>query len=177
MGSTMNVDYFVPLIRHWQISSRVARLLCSAKALRTPADRLAEANAELARLLHDWYKCLPDCFQVKSNGTAGSSVPGVRLGHLLHLHTSFHGSVMASHAIFTYPWVTHFLKEKTRLDFEVQESKSTIAVAESARAILRIIQFTEINANTPHWRVMPESRGARCHKTNGLILGCRSLTR
>ena len=147
----MNVDYFVPLIRHWQISSRISRLLCSAKALRTPADRLAEANAYLNRLLDDWYKCLPDCFKIKPNTVARSVEPGVRLDHLLHLHNSFHGSIMASHAIFTYPWVTPFLKEKNTSAFEVQESKSTAAVAEAARTIILVTQSADINANAPHW--------------------------
>ncbi|KIW99292.1 uncharacterized protein Z519_00955 [Cladophialophora bantiana CBS 173.52] len=137
-------------IRYSKIHSQISRQLLSFKALSMSMNELIGCvnhfHAQLKQLLDE----MPAEFKIGTLARPHHSTR--RLIHILYLHFSIYGSLMAVHAHFFYPWMTsRFATDGSDAALEAQIASSSITVAESARKIILAIRLINTNVTTPSW--------------------------
>lgn len=137
-------------IRHAKIHSQISRQLLSFKALSMPVDELILAVTNFHGQLRQLLEEMPTKFKI---GTLTTPPHSPRLlSHILYLHFSIYGSLMAVHAHFFYPWLTsRFTIQASNATLEDQMTCSSAVVAEAARKIILALRLVNTNVTTPSW--------------------------
>ncbi|KIW98761.1 uncharacterized protein Z519_00424 [Cladophialophora bantiana CBS 173.52] len=145
-GSTLDVEAFMYLIQHSQISSQVSKRLMSVKAFQQPPNTLLETVAQLDHQLREWRDSLPAKLR-PDDRLRSLQVPGdARYFPTILMHYAYYGSLMAIHTIFAYPWVYSTIFGNDRgIVTQDQVIFSSNTVAEAARNIIIIARGLEIN--------------------------------
>lgn len=152
-GSTMDLEFFTYAIRHAQLSSQISHELLSAKALRLGPSSLIDRVQDVLQRLETLQRTLPAHFKVESARESALSNPAIRYDHIMYLHDAYHGSLMAIHSLFSYPWIWVFNNMESNVAVQSQMVASSVALAEAARNIILASRVLEINPSSPHWWV------------------------
>lgn len=149
-GSNIDLQLLSLAAKHAKLQSQISRHLLSLKALSMSCQELIKSvnhyHDQLNQLLED----MPVSFRVST--LARPAYNDRHLIHLLYIHFSVHGSLMAVHAHFFYPWLISRLttNEYDGL-LEAQIAASAVAVAEAARKIILALRMVNANITTPSW--------------------------
>lgn len=104
--------------------------------------------------LNAWFENLPPAFRHVPMGMTAITPPGIHPYHVVFLHYSYHGGLIAIHSSFTYPWgPTRQLGSAERLAFQKQIMVSTNKVIESSRQIILATRWFDPQGSYPTWSV------------------------
>lgn len=149
-NSAIDVEIFSAIIQHAQISSQISKQLMSARTFKKPALQLLNSVIDLDKQLHLFCDTLPSELRpdrpIRSRGPFHSSA---RLTQIAYLHFAYHGSLIATHAIFGYPWLARQLRMEDEALFKSQINISSEKMAHAARSIIMNTGVLTINAATP----------------------------
>ncbi|OAQ65542.2 major facilitator superfamily protein [Pochonia chlamydosporia 170] len=147
-GSTLDISICTAYIRHAQICSQMMKRLLSPQSLNQSADDLLREIEEFETKLTERRLCLPDHLSLDADAllhlTGPHRVKANMSTEYSLLHRAYHGSVIALHANFHYPWISSGILNvdvnNNALRDPVMQNSSR--VAEAARQIL---------ASLKHW--------------------------
>ena len=143
-GSTIDIEIFTHAINHAQIASQISKKLGSVSAFRGSTEGVIETVQILGQQLQQWREELP--FSLRIGNSKAPLVSGSRNRDcVLYLHFAYYGSLMAIHAVFTYPWIAVIFGTDATKAFRDQVSASTETVAQAARNIILTTRHIEIN--------------------------------
>lgn len=115
--------------------------LLSVKAFKQPPEVLFENMEMLERRLEEWRTSLPDYLTLSpTNPSNASAVPYRNRANALRLHFIYHGSIIALHANFHYPWICSVLLMRNELQFRDGIAQSSARAAEASRQILSALR-------------------------------------
>lgn len=105
---------------------------------------------DLEKKLSNWY------LSVRVNDCVGSSsaphVPnGLQMSHSTFLQFTYHGSLIAIHAPFAYPWNRQWHHAEHDTSILTQRQRSAEVVADSARSIIKATQRMQLSAASHLW--------------------------
>jgi hypothetical protein len=154
-GSTINIEIFTHIIKHAQISSLISKNLMSVRAMRSfqqdPTQLLSTVN-EMNRQLENFRDSLPAYLRPGApikQSSEGLSLP--RFIHIIYLHFAYYGSLMATHILLFYPWISaRFITENSDA-FRSQIAISSNTVAEAARNIILTARYIDVDVASPAW--------------------------
>ncbi|KAK4893289.1 hypothetical protein LTR27_008412 [Elasticomyces elasticus] len=137
-------------IRVSRIQSRMSRSLFSFKTLSLSVGELmaivSQLDAQLKQLLEE----IPLEYIISVHSRTLFSPQ--RLIEALFLHFTIHGTIMAVHAHFFYPWMcSRFAVDGYDAALEAQIASSSAIVAEAARKIILGLRMVSVNATMPSW--------------------------
>lgn len=120
------------------------------KSSREPVDVLIQRARKLESELHMWRQSLPTDLQpgVPFRSTIASS-PSPH--QALYLHYAYHGSLIAIHSIFAYPWYSPTLASSKGESFHRQVADSTKALVEASRQIVLAVKYVDVRKPWPAW--------------------------
>lgn len=121
----------------------------SVKAFHQKSDALIQSVNELSEQLQSWRDSLPPHLQLDTILKACHISPGSRNIHSVFLSHIYHGSVMALHTIFAYPWISAMFGNPLSSAIRTQETFSSNILADAARNIIRTTRGIIIDAATP----------------------------
>jgi Fungal specific transcription factor domain len=150
-GSTLELESFRIAVRHARICSQISRQLTTVKVNQMSSKELINTvtyfHGQLKQLLEEMPAHLKIGTLARPSQEDHSST---RLTHILYLHFSIYGSLMAIHAHFFYPWMSsRFVAEGQNAVAEAQIASSSSTVAEAARKILLAVRLVTTNVSTP----------------------------
>ncbi|KAK5051890.1 hypothetical protein LTR84_002693 [Exophiala bonariae] len=152
-GSVVDVEATEIAIRLAKTCSRLLREILSTKAWGIPARELQKAVMDTDKQLKALLDSLPLDLRVGTLAKLSEATyPTARRIYAFYLHFSIHGSLLAIHAQFSYPWLSARLAghlPDTTLD--AQSALSSAIAAEAARNILLAIRTVTSNVATPTW--------------------------
>jgi len=150
-GSMLEIESFTFAVRHARICSQISHQLMTVKASQMSSKELINTvtcfHSQLKQLLQEMPAHLKIGTLARPSQDDHSSN---RLTHILHLHFSIYGSLMAIHACFFYPWMSsRFATEGQNTVLKGQIASSSSTVAEAARKILLAVRLVTTNVSTP----------------------------
>ncbi|OAG42910.1 hypothetical protein AYO21_02861 [Fonsecaea monophora] len=148
-GNATNLDYFVHVVKHAQISGRIARAITRLRKSKQSFHEVKRILTTLQSTLDQWYESLPAT--VRINTTTNEFPRDLHPMKTLYLLFSYYGSTIAINSVMVNFWNTlpiHF--EATHYD-EARDfiSQCTEVVAEAARNIVRNLRHVAITPSTP----------------------------
>ncbi|KAL5314332.1 hypothetical protein ACEPPN_018758 [Leptodophora sp. 'Broadleaf-Isolate-01'] len=151
MGSYSHLDFGIYIIKHAQISSRIAKGFSTVQAYRQSPKDIVKTACDLDKQLRDWRDTLPP-FMQPGNAIKCSDLPAnLTVVHVLYLHYAYFGSLIAIHSTFTYPWSGMFGNDRSAL-LRNQINTSTTITAEASRNIILATKYmSDMQAWTPVW--------------------------
>lgn len=147
-GSMLDLEIFVFAIRHAKLNSRISRQLELLKVARVPTAEFCTTVMKLDQQLKDLLSELPSSLRIGTLAKPheeGNAIP--RRIHAFYLHFSLHGSLMALHSHFFYPWMSTKFSNEGVLESQIAYSCRT--VTEAARKILLAVRMVTANVATP----------------------------
>lgn len=152
-GSVVDVEATEIAIRLAKTCSRLMREILSTKARGIPAHELQKAVMDTDTQLKALLDGLPLDLRVSTLAKLSEATyPTARRIYALYLHFSIHGSLLAIHAQFSYPWLSARLAgHLPDAILDEQMALSSATVAEAARNILLAIRTVTSNVATPTW--------------------------
>lgn len=149
-GSNIQVLSLSIGFRFSKIQSQLSRQLLSLKALSLSASELIKTVSHFHGQLMQLLNQIPEECRVGTLASPPHSA--VHLAHILYLHFSIYGSLMAIHAHFFYPWMTsRFSSDGYNAAVDEQITSSSSTVAEAARKIILGLRLVNSNLTTPSW--------------------------
>ncbi|KAF2186192.1 hypothetical protein K469DRAFT_687197 [Zopfia rhizophila CBS 207.26] len=150
-GSTIDYDFVLQVIKHAQITSKVAKGLTSVKSSKEPHSVLAQRVRELEIGLSEWRENMPSALRP---GTPFEFSPPSPLTHsyrLIYLHFAYYGTMVAIHSIFAYPWYLSTYGRNQGPAFKEQVAASTKAIVEASRQIVLATKYIDARGSWPAW--------------------------
>lgn len=139
-GSTIDPIVLRGVVEHAQICSLMSKRLAAIRTLRHSPDDLMSIVRQLGDSLDSWWTSLPE--HLKNNS---SSEDNIRFCHM------YHGSRIALHTNFTYPWISVLITGNKSQDYQDQLMLSANRAAESAREIIMSTRKIDANVSSPAW--------------------------
>ncbi|KAL4940597.1 fungal-specific transcription factor domain-containing protein [Aspergillus oleicola] len=153
-GSGMSVEFVTQVVEHSRIASDISREVTSFKASCQPPEVIVAKMQQQESRLRAWFQNLPPAFQYVPMGTTQSSSEGLHRYHIVFLQYCYHGSLIAIHSAFTYPWnPAGRLGPAERLVFQDQIALSTKMVVQSSRQIILATRWFDPQGSCPTWLV------------------------
>jgi hypothetical protein len=140
---------FTHAIKHAQIASQISKKLGSVSAFRRNTDDVIETVRVLGHQLQQWRDDLPVSLRIGDPRAPITFSPTRNRDTVLYLHFAYYGSLMAIHAIFTYPWIAVIFGTDATKEFCDQVAVSTETMAQAARNIILTTRHIEINVASP----------------------------
>lgn len=153
-GSAMNSEWLRVLVEHSRIASDIARNVNSAKASKQPIESLVVKVHELETRLREWRENMKPCFRppmLLRRNDEHPLPPDTHWHHIVLLHFSYYGSLIALHSIFTYPWQLSVCCQTRSPIVREQISKSTKTVLEASRQLLLATKSIDPGGSWPTW--------------------------
>ena len=151
VGSNNHVEFCTHAFKHAQISSQIGKQLSTLRSYSLPPEEIIRLAGHFDAQLREWCDALPACMRPGSDINPAEFPPKLHIYHVIYLHYSYYGSLMAIHSIFTYPWSGMFGRDRA-LALRNQVKISTKIVAEASRNIILATKYIDdINAWTPVW--------------------------
>ena len=150
-GSTINLEFFQATVYHAQINSEIARRLNTVKARQQSLEITLRVVQELEAKLKAWRSSLPTNFISNPPFECPNLPPSMHVFHAIFLHFCYHGSLIAIHTSFCYPWNRPGQEVIRDANIVTQRQQSKEIVAESSRSIIMAVQRLQINAASPVW--------------------------
>jgi len=150
-GNSNNIEFCTHIIKHAQLSSRIGKHFSTVQAYHQKPDQIMEIAGELDRQLREWKDAVPE--EMRPGGIIDcTEIPqSLHVAHLVFLHYSYFGSLIAIHSTFTYPWSSILGRERNEA-LRKQVKVSTGVVAEASRNIILATKYiNDIHASTPCW--------------------------
>ncbi|ORX96467.1 fungal-specific transcription factor domain-domain-containing protein [Clohesyomyces aquaticus] len=138
IGSSVDVHVFTLIVRHAQISAGISRRITSVKASKQSSVHAAETVNT------------PD-LRMGSLGGQQSCPSAARRVQAVYLHLAIHGSLMATHVIFFYPWIARRFHCHSEALRHSQLTTSSSMVFNAARQIILTLRSLQVDASTPAW--------------------------
>ena len=149
-GSTADVEIFRAIVKLAQICSQISKRLMSVKAFQQPASDFLASVVDLHTQLEQFHESLSVDWRPGTPITPsqhGLSSP--RLIQIIYLHFAYYGSLIATHVLLTYPWMSGRFREDSSLSFWRQQNLSSATVADAARNIIMNTRALKVDAATP----------------------------
>jgi hypothetical protein len=149
-GGSLDYEFFRSAIGHAQIASRICLQLGSLKTI-TKASILIDTFTALSSQLEEWYNLIPPRLKIDPRGGSSRPPNTARIEQLMYLHYGYHGSLMAIHAVFAYPWMVNYGDFEDKPAVDGQRISSTNAMIGAARNIILSSRMVSIDPACPHW--------------------------
>lgn len=149
-GSTVDVDVLTLMIRHAQICSQIGARIMSVKASKQSFAEARQNVKDIHSQLQELLQSLPAGLDLKRRNLQAPFL-SIQQRLEIYLHFSVHGTLMATHVIFFYPWISFRFRSDLESDFHDQVNKSTAALVAAAREILVMLKTLRVDATCPAW--------------------------
>lgn len=146
--STINLQFFTEVIKHARITSRITRKLNSFKAGQKSVEALLKIANNLEEEVRAWYDAMPSDLKDASLRPSSSTV---HPHHILYLHFAYHGSLIAIHSRFIYPWNQN--RQGQDQYSSIDTSRSVEIVLESSQQIIMATKRVNPNGSFPTWLI------------------------
>lgn len=146
----MDIEAIGNLIRHAQISAQISSCIMSIQAFKKPASETVRTIRRIEEQLQSLLCSLPERLRVACSSDTDLSAASVKIG-ACYLHCAIHGSLMATHMILFYPWMSLRFEKETDPDYHNLLASSAETIAHSARQIILILRSVNVNIATPAW--------------------------
>ncbi|OAL27487.1 hypothetical protein AYO20_09770 [Fonsecaea nubica] len=152
-NSTIYLEANTLAARHAKICSRILRETMSTKAYRLSPHALLRVVNDIDRQLKSLLDDFPNDLQVGALAKLSEEThPMAHRIHTLYLYFAIHGSLLALHSHFFYPWLSARLCDRgSDAGLEAQLHSSSKTVTEAARKMLLAVRTVTTNAATPTW--------------------------
>ncbi|KAJ0420293.1 hypothetical protein BJY00DRAFT_313232 [Aspergillus carlsbadensis] len=155
-GSGISVDFVTQVVQHSRIASDISRELTSFRAASQAPEVIVVKMEQQEARLRAWFQGLPPVYQhppLPGAATQGQGPSdGLHQYHRVFLQYCYHGSLIAIHSPFAYPWnLTGRLGPAERLLFQDQVAVSTNMVVQSSRQIILATRWFEPQGSCPTW--------------------------
>ena len=149
-GSTINIEAVTYLVKHAQISARISSRIMSVKAFKQSPTEAARTVDEIHDQLMDLLNCLPTHLRVPYSPKREFPPMPQRIG-TLYLHCGIYGSLLATHMIFFYPWMSACFGRDPDPRFRNQIRSSAEVIAHAARQIILVLRSVVSDVAAPAW--------------------------
>ncbi|KIX06764.1 uncharacterized protein Z518_04740 [Rhinocladiella mackenziei CBS 650.93] len=149
-GSTIDVEVFTLIIKHAQISAQISRRIMSVEAFKQSSAEAMDTIHDIHRQLLDLLESIPPQLQVK-NAVRHEYPANSRRVHTIYLHFAIYGSLMATHIIFFYPWISLRFGTESDPKFQNQVVSSSETIATAARQIILVLRSITTDVAIPAW--------------------------
>ncbi|KAI5460730.1 fungal-specific transcription factor domain-containing protein [Mariannaea sp. PMI_226] len=151
VGSTLDISICTAYIRHAQVCSQMMKQLFSPQSLDQSADTLFREVEMFDNKLTEWRLRLPDHLRLDADALLHLTGPHRIKANIIRLHRAYHGSVIALHANFHYPWISSgILKADVNNDsLRDPVMRNSTRVAEAARQILASLKYWVPDIGSP----------------------------
>jgi hypothetical protein len=150
-GSTINIEIFTQTITLCRISSTIFKTLSAIKTLSRTPEEVIRVLSNLHWQILQWRDSQPPSLRPDGPINPSQIPPGYHLYHLLFLHYSYYGSLMAIHSIYAYPWNSSLIGSSSLSSVREQINTSSTIVIEASRNIILATKYIDINASLPGW--------------------------
>ncbi|KIW32550.1 uncharacterized protein PV07_04081 [Cladophialophora immunda] len=152
-NSTIYLEATTLATRHAKICSRILQEIMSTKAQRLSPHELLNVVNDIDRQLKSLLDDFPSDLQVGTLAKLSEEThPMAHRLHTLYLYFAIHGSLLALHSHFFYPWLSVRLCDRgPDVALEAQLHASSKTVTEAARKMLLAVRIVTTNAATPTW--------------------------
>lgn len=147
-GSTINVEIFTFMIKHAQISAQISRRVMSVTAFKQSATEAVKTVHDIHNQLEDLAKSAPPYLKVNIPVQPNDYMRPYRV-YAVHLHFAIYGSLMATHIILFYPWISVWFGTKSDPTFQNQVTISAAAIANAARKIILVLRSLTTDVGIP----------------------------
>lgn len=154
-----NLEICKASFTHARLSGEITKRVAAMKSSNPSLRRISDTIQDLSSKLQTWWNSLPAFVSnCKYNlPSSESQLPEhVQLQHVIWLHYSYYGSLLAINSILTQPWTVTFTttdpSEKAEFIRLVAASKATRIQA--TRHFVQMIPQTEITMASPKWQVL-----------------------
>lgn len=147
-GSTINVEIFTFMIKHAQISAQISRRVMSVTAFKQSATEAIETVHDIHNQLEDLAKSVPPYLKVDTPVQPNDYRRPYRV-LAVYLHFAIYGSLMATHIIFFYPWISIWFGTESNPTFQNQVTRSAETIANAARKIILVLRSLTTDVGIP----------------------------
>lgn len=149
-GSRVHVPSLNIAYRLANICSRILHQVLSVKAFQLSPGEMLSMVMHFHHQLMQLLEQLPAECRLGMLSRPSHTTP--RLIHILYLHFSIYGCLMAVHSPFFYPWlVAKFPAQGTNAELDAQLAFSSDTVADAARKMILATRLVTTNVATPSW--------------------------
>ncbi|OQU95201.1 Fungal specific transcription factor domain-containing protein [Cladophialophora immunda] len=148
-GSGLDVEMVTLIIRHAQICSQVTTRIMSVKASKQGFERAYDTVQDIQNQLEGLLQKVP-AFLDNSAAEATPQSPNRRLLSS-YLYSDVHSTIMATHVIFFYPWISSRLGWTSTPLFREQTTMSANTIAHSARQIILQLKTHRLDVSSSNW--------------------------
>lgn len=149
-NSNIDVEAVSYLVKHAKISAQISNCIMTMKAFKAPITEVAKTAQEIHDQLLGLLGCLPPRLRVTCSDKRRFALVLQDVG-ACYLHCAIHGSLMATHMIFFYPWMFARFGKNFESRFKEQIAISADCIAHSARQIIFVLRCVKTNVATPSW--------------------------
>ena len=150
-GSTINIQIFTYTINLMRISSTIFKKLSAIKTLSQTPDEVIRVLSDLHWQIQGWKDTLPPNIRPDAPIDPTQLPPGYHLYHLIFLHYSYYGSLMAIHSLYAYPWNSSIIGSSQISSVSEQIATSSSIIIAASRNIILATKYIDINASLPGW--------------------------
>jgi hypothetical protein len=143
----MNVTYSTTMTRLCQLSSRVAKRLSNAHALRQSPEELANTIQKLDQELIVLKSSLQDIVHLDTPINPSRLVVGISAGQAMSIQSMYYGMVFDIHTPLTYPWSRGIPSLSQLPNVQSQVEASSAIVADTSRKAIMASTFVQPDAN------------------------------
>ncbi|KAK5044365.1 hypothetical protein LTR84_011315 [Exophiala bonariae] len=152
-GSMVDLDLFVPWIKHAQVSGHITKQITALKASTPTLDEVVRTIAHLERGLREWHDSLPSVLRIE---TDYSDIPqGLDPTYVFYMQYAFLGGLITIHSLLAHPWNAPAIQMQPGEvpKFGDHTAQSMTIIVDASRQIIRILQHVTIDVCSPRWLV------------------------
>ena len=149
-GSTIDVEAVTLLIKHAQISAQISSRIMSVKAFKQSPVEAVKTVHEIHGQLYDLLNSLPPHLQVHSSSKREFPMTSEDIC-VMYLHCAIYGSLMATHMIFFYPWISIRFGKDSDPRYQNQVTASAETIAHAARQVILVLRSVNADVAIPAW--------------------------
>lgn len=141
---------FRAIVKLAQICSQISKRLMSVKAFQQPPSEFLASVVDLRTQLEQFHNSLAADWRPGTHITPSQhGISSPRLTQILYLHFAYYGSLIATHVLLTYPWMSGRFRGDSSVSFRSQQNLASATVADAARNIITGTKALELDAATP----------------------------
>lgn len=150
-GSTLDISICTAYIGHAQVCSQMMKRLFSPQSLNQSADTLFREVELFDNKLTEWRLHIPNHLLLDSDALLHLTGPYRVKANVIRLHRAYHGSVVALHANFHYPWISSGILKADVNNNSLPDPvmRNSGRVAEAARQILASLKYWAPDVGSP----------------------------
>ena len=149
-GSGLDVEMLTLIIRHAQICSQVMTRIMSVKSSKQGFDSAYDTVQDIQSQLEGLLRKIPSSLDNRATSSAAPLSASRRLLSS-YLYSDIYSTVMATHIIFFYPWISFSLRSESNHLFREQIKVSANTIAYSARQIILQLKTHRLDVSCSTW--------------------------